>query len=38
MGEARNYWEHLIDSTPNRLARVIDLDSDMIRIENLSFR
>jgi DDE superfamily endonuclease len=31
MGEVRNYWEHLIDSMPDRLALVFDLDGDMTK-------
>jgi hypothetical protein len=29
MADQRNYWENLIDSMPERLARVIELNGDM---------
>ncbi|KAI9550804.1 hypothetical protein GHT06_005074 [Daphnia sinensis] len=31
MADQRNYWENLIDSIPERLARVIELDGDMTK-------
>jgi hypothetical protein len=30
MADQRNYWENLIDSMPERLARVIELDGDNV--------
>ena len=31
MREERAYWEHLIDSMPDRLARVLELEGDMTK-------
>lgn len=31
MADQRNYWENLIDSMPERLARVIELNGDMTK-------